>query len=173
MGATALMVPEYVAATSAASAALPALAGAAGATGGILGASEVANAAAPGTLESMGLLEVSPGNFIDPSAFVGEGMGMPLYTGGPDLPFTERMGNFFGSIGDKFIGNGFDPLKAVNTMRQFGQSQGSQRPMAQQGPRLKAQPAGQMPAMYGQAPSGVQLTPEQREELKRRMYGYS
>jgi hypothetical protein len=166
MGGAALMVPEYVAATTAAEAVAPAVA-----------SSLLAESAAPmlaetlpGSIESAGLLEMSPGNFINPDYFVGEGLGMPMFTGAPNAPFLEKAGNFLGSMGDAFQQGGMK-MNPMNTMKMFGQPQGSKRPMAQAGPRLKAQNVPPNPVIYNQnTTGGIQLTEQQKEELRRR-YG--
>lgn len=172
MGTAALLVPEYVAATTAASAALPAAAAATSALApAAIGASEVGASALPGTIESAGLLDMGAGNLINPEYFVGESLGMPMFAGSPDAPLLERAGSLLGSFGDQMSGNG---MKMLNTMRSFGQPQGQPRPVAQQAPRTRAnmnQPQQQSIPMYNQAPVGVQLTEEQKEMLRRRMYG--
>ena len=172
MGTAALMVPEYVAATTAASAAVPTIASVA--TPAI--ASAMAPEATAGTLEGMGLLEMSPGNFINPEYFVGEGLGMPLFAGSPDAPLLERAGNVFSSgLGELQSGlmGGKSPMNLINTMRSFGQPQGQPRPVAQQGPRTRAnmQTQQQTSPIYSQVPAGIQLTEEQKEMLRRRIYG--
>lgn len=141
---------------------------AAGAGGGILGGTGAATGAAaanaiPGTTESMGLLDMGGGNMVNPDYFVGEGLGMPMYTGAPDAPFAEKAGNFLGNFDMKM-----DPMKA---MKMFGgQPQQVARPAAIQRPQM--QPATNVPSLYNQTISGgVQLTDEQKRMLMQRLGG--
>lgn len=150
---------------------------AAGAGGGLLGGTGAATGAGvgaanavPGTTESMGLLDMGGGNFVNPEYFVGEGMGMPMYAGSPDAPFMERAGNVLGSMGDQF--QGFDPMKAARMMNMGGQQQPQQVSRSPAIQRPQSQPATEVQSLYSQPISGgLQLTDEQKAMLRQRMMG--
>ena len=77
-----------------------------GTTDGLLGntipGASTASSVIPGSLESEGLLQFNSatGNYLNPSQYVGESIGMPTFTGGQGLlsNATDELGSMFGNL---------------------------------------------------------------------------
>jgi hypothetical protein len=149
-------------------------AGAAGAAAGATGAAEAAGAAgaAEGLLtasEAAGgagmVFNPATGTYLNPAYFVGEGTGMPLFTGGGS--FMEQLGTGAQSLASNMGGN-MNGLRTAQAGMQM--MQGQQQP---QGPQNIFGNTQTMPRQMGQAGSfqdSSNISPQQIDELKRRQW---